>query len=244
MNVYVSKAIINGARNDINNTYDKIAREKNSFDDALYKAEDKVKKIINKLQQAIYDLNKEIDLAKKVISDNQDVRFRLIDKMHQAEQKYNDYSWKLSQAKKEVIPEPKSTGDVEIDKKQREAYNQALRNHEEKIKSLTDSMYFWQERYNEIEKCIKAIEDAEVKLKRYINENTDTIRDLDYEISSFKSALDTFKRAVYNFKDSVNSILREINNNYQILNSFRYFFVQSFAGIKNIYIFATIKKEY
>ena len=212
MSVYVSKNIIIGARKDIEYIYTDIAKEQYAFGSVYNKAESKVKDKVYQIKDAVHKLEKEIDLAKKAIDENQNVIWKLEEKINKATNDMANVDWELSKEKSRHISKPKSTGDAEADKKAREAYEAECRAQEERIDALQNAWFNLRDLRDSLIRKKEEVENAQVSLKNIITSNGYEIDRLNHEIRTLEESLRNLKQAINLFESNVNSILRELRN--------------------------------
>ena len=138
MSINVSKNIIKSSKNELISKYNNILNSKSSYDSVYRKVADVVKKLISKLKDAIYKCESEIRKAKKVKDENLSTKWQLENKKSQLYQAIDNAEWELKKLRETHIPKPRSTDNVEVDKANREAYEEECRLLEEKKDKLRD----------------------------------------------------------------------------------------------------------
>ena len=210
MSIHVSKNVIRSSRNQLLQKHDEINMARFSYDSVYSKAEDVAKKMIYKLNDAIYKCEKEIKKAKKVKDDNQSTKWQLQNKRSQVIQAIGSAEWELKNLK--YPTKPKSTDNPEVDKANREAYEKQCDQIDDQKDRLRDLIYKLQQQRDDIDKLLMIIEENDVKLDEIIRLEEMQINNIRFKISNIESKLKDLKLRINQFKNNVDTILKSFTS--------------------------------
>ncbi len=224
MSIHVSKNMIKTSRNELANKYDEISKARFYYDSIFRDIEDKVKKQIYKLKDAIYKCEKEISKAKKVRDENQSTKWQLETKRSQIISAIGKAEWEVKNLK--YPTKPRSTDNPEVDKANREAYEQQCDQVDEQKERLWDMIEKLQRQRDDIDELLQIIESNDKRLQEIIHIQGIQISNINTKISNIENKLkdvanhiNEFKRQVSGFINSFTSIFNKVDQAYKYLEN-------------------------
>lgn len=208
MSIYVSLNLIVNAKEELKDVMDQIQSSTdyyiNSINDTLSTASE----YLNDYKILIGRCEKEISSAKNAIQTNQNSIYKINADISRLKQRIADLEWEISTTK--IPSKPSSTGNPDIDKANREEWEDEVQEIKEYIAELREEVSECKEEKDSLQELKDKIEENIKKLNKIIDAHRKQIEYLRVLINNLERAANGLRKGKNEFIDASNSFIKGV----------------------------------